>query len=148
MTYDPKSLPETPAVLAAIDLLEASPALPAVGKTARDTLGHVLALCLVRDAALALDASRWRVAMVERLATPWRELGRRGVVSMRTGNCMENAGYACPAEVVGKTDGELLRIKNFGRTCLHEVRALLAACEGATEGEIAEAVRRGVSDAG
>lgn len=50
-------------------------------------------------------------------------------LSIRTSNCLINAGILSVSDLVGKTDEELLAIEKFGVACLKEVRAMLAELE-------------------
>lgn len=45
--------------------------------------------------------------------------------SVRTSNCLDEAGIATINELLKRTGGELREIRNFGPTCLHEVTTKL-----------------------
>ena len=45
---------------------------------------------------------------------------------MRTANCLENENIVYVGELVQKTDGEWLRVPNFGRRSLNELKEVLA----------------------
>lgn len=47
-------------------------------------------------------------------------------LSVRAGNCLEQARIATILELVTKTETDLLRVRSFGRTSLHEVQRKLA----------------------
>jgi hypothetical protein len=47
-------------------------------------------------------------------------------ISVRTMNCLENAGIETMGELVGKTEPQLLKVKNFGRKALNQIKELLA----------------------
>ena len=47
-------------------------------------------------------------------------------LSVRTYNCLKNARIRTVRELVGKTESELLRSKNFGRKSLNEIKEILA----------------------
>lgn len=47
-------------------------------------------------------------------------------LSVRAANCLENAGIKTIAELVVKTEAEMLKTKNFGRKSLNEIKDLLA----------------------
>ena len=47
-------------------------------------------------------------------------------LSVRTANCLQNAGIETVAQLADKTENELLKLKNFGRKSLKEIRQLLA----------------------
>ena len=46
-------------------------------------------------------------------------------LSVRSYNCLKNAEIRTIRELVQKTEPELLRLKNFGRKCLNEIKDLL-----------------------
>jgi len=46
-------------------------------------------------------------------------------LSVRSANCLENAGIKYIGELATKSEGELLRTKNFGRKSLTEIREIL-----------------------
>jgi hypothetical protein len=46
-------------------------------------------------------------------------------LSVRSENCLQNAGIEYVWQLVEKTEGEMLKIKNFGRKCLNELKELL-----------------------
>ncbi len=47
-------------------------------------------------------------------------------LSVRSNNCLKNANIRTVAELVQKTEGELLKTRNFGKKSLNEIRAILA----------------------
>jgi len=47
-------------------------------------------------------------------------------LSVRSANCLQNAKINLIGELVQKTDGEMLKTKNFGRKSLNEIKAILA----------------------
>ena len=47
-------------------------------------------------------------------------------LSVRAANCLKNAGIETIAEMVQKTDSEMLKTKNFGRKSLNEIKEILA----------------------
>ena len=47
-------------------------------------------------------------------------------LSVRSANCLENSDIKYIGELVQRTEGEMLRTKNFGRKSLNEVREILA----------------------
>jgi len=65
---------------------------------------------------------RWREVQ-EKLSKPITELE----LSVRATNCLETARITTLAELVVKSDAELLKIKNFGKTSLKEVKEKLKA---------------------
>ena len=47
-------------------------------------------------------------------------------LSVRSNNCLKNANIRTVGELVAKTEGELLKAKNFGRKSLNEIKEVLA----------------------
>lgn len=47
-------------------------------------------------------------------------------LSVRAANCLKNAGIETIAELVQKTEGEMLKTKNFGRKSLNEIKEILS----------------------
>lgn len=47
-------------------------------------------------------------------------------LSVRSANCLKNAGINLIGELVQKTEAEMLKTKNFGRKSLNEIREILA----------------------
>ena len=47
-------------------------------------------------------------------------------LSVRANNCLESAKIATVRELVKKTDGDLLKVRSFGKTSLREVKRKLA----------------------
>lgn len=47
-------------------------------------------------------------------------------LSVRAANCLKNAGIETIAELVQKTESEMLKTKNFGRKSLNEIKEILA----------------------
>ena len=46
-------------------------------------------------------------------------------LSVRSYNCLKNANIQTISELVQKTDGEMLRTRNFGRKSLNEIKEIL-----------------------
>jgi DNA-directed RNA polymerase subunit alpha len=46
-------------------------------------------------------------------------------LSVRAANCLKNAGIETIAEMVQKTESEMLKTKNFGRKSLNEIKEIL-----------------------
>ena len=46
-------------------------------------------------------------------------------MSVRSYNCLKNANIQTIAELVQKTDGEMLKTRNFGRKSLNEIKEIL-----------------------
>lgn len=47
-------------------------------------------------------------------------------LSVRSANCLKNAGITLIGELVQKTEAEMLKTKNFGRKSLNEIKEILA----------------------
>ena len=58
----------------------------------------------------------------ERLSMPMSQLD----LSVRASNCLESAKVATVGELVRMTEGDLLKVRSFGRTSLREVKRKLA----------------------
>ena len=62
---------------------------------------------------------------------------------MRSYNCLKNANIRTLRELVQKTEGDMLKTKNFGRKSLNEIKDILATMglslgmrlEGVSQGE-------------
>ena len=61
----------------------------------------------------------------EKLAMPISSLD----LSIRASNCLESEGIQTVGELVAKSEEELLKFKNFGRTSLREVEKKLEGLE-------------------
>ena len=61
-------------------------------------------------------------ALYEKLNKSVDEMER----SVRSYNCLKNANIRTIGELVQKTEGEMLKTKNFGRKSLKEIKELLA----------------------
>jgi DNA-directed RNA polymerase subunit alpha len=48
-------------------------------------------------------------------------------LSVRSANCLQNANIRFIGELVMKTEGEMLKTKNFGRKSLNEIKDTLAS---------------------
>lgn len=70
----------------------------------------------------AASASTGGVAN-EALLKPVSELE----LSVRSANCLQNANIKYIYELVSKTEGEMLRTKNFGRKSLNEIKEILSS---------------------
>jgi DNA-directed RNA polymerase subunit alpha len=46
-------------------------------------------------------------------------------LSVRSANCLQNAGIKYIGELVQKTEAEMLKTKNFGRKSLNEIKEIL-----------------------
>jgi DNA-directed RNA polymerase subunit alpha len=46
-------------------------------------------------------------------------------LSVRSANCLQNANIHLIGELVQKTEGEMLKTKNFGRKSLKEIKEIL-----------------------
>ncbi|MEE8508149.1 MAG: DNA-directed RNA polymerase subunit alpha [Myxococcota bacterium] len=50
-------------------------------------------------------------------------------LSVRSANCLQNANIRLIGELVQRTEGEMLKTKNFGRKSLNEIKEVLASME-------------------
>jgi DNA-directed RNA polymerase subunit alpha len=68
---------------------------------------------------------------VERAAGQMNEVLNRSVeeleLSVRSYNCLKNANIQTIGDLVQKSEGEMLRTKNFGRKSLNEIKEILAS---------------------
>jgi DNA-directed RNA polymerase subunit alpha len=48
-------------------------------------------------------------------------------LSVRSANCLQNANIRLIGELVQRTEGEMLKTKNFGRKSLNEIKEVLAS---------------------
>jgi DNA-directed RNA polymerase subunit alpha len=66
----------------------------------------------------------------ERVMNQLNEILNRSVdemeLSVRSYNCLKNANISTIGDLVQKTEGEMLRTKNFGRKSLNEIKEILA----------------------
>ena len=68
------------------------------------------------------EISLQEVALYEKLRLPISELE----LSVRSSNCLRQANIKTIAELVVKTEGELLSFRNFGKKSLSEIKGLLS----------------------
>ena len=68
------------------------------------------------------EMSKEEIALYEKLRLPVSELE----LSVRSSNCLREANIKSIAELVKKTEEEMLSFKNFGKKSLTEIRELLA----------------------
>lgn len=68
------------------------------------------------------EMSKEEIALYEKLRLPISELE----LSVRSSNCLRTANIKSIADLVKKTEDELLSFKNFGKKSLNEVKELLA----------------------
>ncbi|MCK9461542.1 MAG: DNA-directed RNA polymerase subunit alpha [Proteobacteria bacterium] len=73
------------------------------------------------DESLASDYPEPEQEINENLFRPVDELE----LSVRSANCLQNAGIKLIGELVQKTEAEMLKTKNFGRKSLKEIRDIL-----------------------
>ncbi|MFN9431889.1 MAG: DNA-directed RNA polymerase subunit alpha [Acidobacteriota bacterium] len=70
---------------------------------------------------------------VERAAGQMNEVLNRSVeeleLSVRSYNCLKNANIQTIGDLVQKTEGEMLRTKNFGRKSLNEIKEILGGLQ-------------------
>lgn len=69
-----------------------------------------------------LEMSKEEVVLYEKLRLPISELE----LSVRSSNCLREANIKVIADLVKKTEDEMLSFKNFGKKSLTEIKELLA----------------------
>jgi DNA-directed RNA polymerase subunit alpha len=92
-------------------------------KLIRDHLNIFINLEEAGDLQLDAAADTPRAALNENLDKSVEELE----LSVRSYNCLKNANIRTIRELVQKTEGEMLKTKNFGRKSLNEIKEILAA---------------------
>ncbi len=92
-------------------------------KLIRDHLNIFINLEDAGDAQLETGGDVPRVASNENLDKSVEELE----LSVRSYNCLKNANIRTIRELVQKTEGEMLKTKNFGRKSLNEIKEILAS---------------------
>jgi DNA-directed RNA polymerase subunit alpha len=90
-------------------------------KLIRDHLNIFINLEDVGDLQLDTAADQPRAALNENLDKSVEELE----LSVRSYNCLKNANIRTIRELVQKTEGEMLKTKNFGRKSLNEIKEIL-----------------------
>ena len=50
-------------------------------------------------------------------------------LSVRSANCLQNANIRYIGELVQRTEGEMLKTKNFGRKSLNEIKDVLSSMD-------------------
>jgi DNA-directed RNA polymerase subunit alpha len=90
-------------------------------KLIRDHLNIFINLEETGDLQLDAAADQPRAALNENLDKSVEELE----LSVRSYNCLKNANIRTIRELVQKTEGEMLKTKNFGRKSLNEIKEIL-----------------------
>jgi DNA-directed RNA polymerase subunit alpha len=90
-------------------------------KLIRDHLNIFINLEDAGDLQLDAAADQPRAALNENLDKSVEELE----LSVRSYNCLKNANIRTIRELVQKTEGEMLKTKNFGRKSLNEIKEIL-----------------------
>jgi len=90
-------------------------------KLIRDHLNIFINLEDAADLQLDAAADQPRAALNENLDKSVEELE----LSVRSYNCLKNANIRTIRELVQKTEGEMLKTKNFGRKSLNEIKEIL-----------------------
>jgi DNA-directed RNA polymerase subunit alpha len=91
-------------------------------KLIRDHLNIFINLEDAGDLQLEAGADQPRAALNENLDKSVEELE----LSVRSYNCLKNANIRTIRELVQKTEGEMLKTKNFGRKSLNEIKEILS----------------------
>jgi DNA-directed RNA polymerase subunit alpha len=97
-------------------------AVSLASKLVRDHLNIFINLEDVGDLQLDALADTPRAALNENLDKSVEELE----LSVRSYNCLKNANIRTIRELVQKTEGEMLKTKNFGRKSLNEIKEILS----------------------
>ena len=92
-------------------------------KLIRDHLNIFINLEDVGDLQLEAGGDQPRAALNENLDKSVEELE----LSVRSYNCLKNANIRTIRELVQKTEGEMLKTKNFGRKSLNEIKEILTS---------------------
>jgi DNA-directed RNA polymerase subunit alpha len=92
-------------------------------KLIRDHLNIFINLEDTVDLQQDATADTPRAALNENLDKSVEELE----LSVRSYNCLKNANIRTIRELVQKTEGEMLKTKNFGRKSLNEIKEILTA---------------------
>src|SRR3990172_3858245 len=100
----------------------ASDAVSLAAKLVRDHLNIFINLEDVGDLQLDAAADQPRAALNENLDKSVEELE----LSVRSYNCLKNSNIRTIRELVQKTEGEMLKTKNFGRKSLNEIKEILS----------------------
>jgi DNA-directed RNA polymerase subunit alpha len=95
-------------------------ALASAGGTLRELVGLFADLSTTGE-ALALGPAEQQGPMGANLDTPIEELD----LSVRSYNCLKREGITTVGELVTKSEGDLLDIRNFGQKSIDEVREKL-----------------------
>jgi DNA-directed RNA polymerase subunit alpha len=91
-------------------------------KLIRDHLNIFINLEDAGDLTSEAGADQPRAALNENLDKSVEELE----LSVRSYNCLKNANIRTIRELVQKTEGEMLKTKNFGRKSLNEIKEILS----------------------
>ena len=97
-------------------------AVSLAAKLVRDHLNIFINLEEVGDLQQDTAADQPRAALNENLDKSVEELE----LSVRSYNCLKNANIRTIRELVQKTEGEMLKTKNFGRKSLNEIKEILS----------------------
>jgi DNA-directed RNA polymerase subunit alpha len=96
----------------------------AIGQAAKLLKDHMTIFINFEEAAEPVGAA------VEGVGPQLSEILNRSVeeleLSVRSYNCLKNAGIQTIGDLVQKTESEMLRTKNFGRKSLNEIKELLS----------------------
>jgi DNA-directed RNA polymerase subunit alpha len=98
-------------------------AVSQAARLVRDHLSIFINLEDVDEATGEIAAEQPRTVLNENLDKSVEELE----LSVRSYNCLKNANIRTIRELVQKTEGEMLKTKNFGRKSLNEIKEILAS---------------------
>jgi DNA-directed RNA polymerase subunit alpha len=97
-------------------------AVSLAAKLIRDHFTIFVGLDEASDQPLDAASEQGAAAVNENLDKSVEELE----LSVRSYNCLKNANIRTLRELVQKTEGEMLKTKNFGRKSLNEIKDILA----------------------
>jgi DNA-directed RNA polymerase subunit alpha len=98
-------------------------AVSQAARLVRDHLSIFVNLEEVDEVTAEAAAEQPRTVLNENLDKSVEELE----LSVRSYNCLKNANIRTIRELVQKTEGEMLKTKNFGRKSLNEIKEILAS---------------------
>ncbi|MBI2222577.1 MAG: DNA-directed RNA polymerase subunit alpha [Acidobacteria bacterium] len=98
-------------------------AVSQAARLVRDHLSIFISLEDVDEATGEAAAEQPRTVLNENLDKSVEELE----LSVRSYNCLKNANIRTIRELVQKTEGEMLKTKNFGRKSLNEIKEILSS---------------------
>jgi DNA-directed RNA polymerase subunit alpha len=96
----------------------------AIGHAAKLLKDHMTIFINFEEIPEAVDAPEER--SMDRISDQLNRSVEELELSVRSYNCLKNAGIQTIGELVQKSESEMLRTKNFGRKSLNEIKEILA----------------------